>query len=82
VAATGTMSEDGSVGPIGALVQKAVAVEKSGARLFLVPAQQSEAELAAARRAVGNSVDIVTVESLAEALSILADRGGSPVQRG
>ena len=82
VAATGTMAEDGTVGPIGALVQKAVAVKKSGARLFLVPAQQSEAELAAARRAVGNSVEIVTVESLTDALSVLAGRGGSPVQRG
>lgn len=82
VAATGTMAEDGSVGPIGALVQKAVAVRRSGAGLFLVPASQSEAEIEAARLAVGDDVEIVTVESLGDALAALAKRGGSPVQRG
>lgn len=82
VAATGTMAEDGSVGPIGALVQKAVAVRRAGIRLFLVPAGQSAEEIEAARRAVGGSVDIVPVESLAEALSVVTQRGGSPVQRG
>ena len=82
VAATGTMAEDGSVGPIGALVQKAVAVRRSGARLFLVPASQSEAEIEAARRAVGDEVEIVTVETLDDALAALAQRGGSPVQKG
>lgn len=82
VAVTGTMAEDGSVGPIGALVQKAVAVKKSGTRLFLVPAGQAEAEITDARRAVGDAVEIVTVETLSEALAALADRGGSPVQRG
>jgi len=82
VAATGTMAEDGSVGPIGALVQKAVAVRRSGAGLFLVPAMQPEAEIEAARRAVAGDVEIVTVESLGDALAALAERGGSPVQRG
>ena len=82
VAVTGTMSADGTVGPIGALVQKAVAVRASGARLFLVPGAQSVDELAAARSAAGSGVDIVPVSTLAEALAVLADRGGTPVEQG
>lgn len=82
VAATGTMSADGTIGPIGALVQKAVAVKKSGASLFLVPDLQSAAEIDAARRAVGAAVEIVPVGSLKEALAALAERGGTPVQQG
>ena len=82
VAVTGTMAADGSVGAIGALVQKAVAVRASGAGLFLVPGAQSVDELAAARSAAGSGVEIVPVSTLAEALAALADRGGTPVEQG
>jgi PDZ domain-containing protein len=82
VAATGTIAEDGSVGPIGALVQKAIAVERSGADLFLVPAAQPASEVESARLAVEGSLEIVTVATLTEALEVLRERGGSPVQRG
>ncbi len=37
VAGTGTMSEDGSVGPIGGIQQKIVGARDDGAELFLVP---------------------------------------------
>ena len=37
IAATGTMDIDGSVGAVGGIPQKAVAVEDAGADLFLVP---------------------------------------------
>lgn len=82
VAVTGTMGGDGSVGPIGALVQKAVAVRRSGADLFLVPAAQDQVEIEAARRAAGPGVEIVPVASLSEALAALAERGGTPVEQG
>jgi PDZ domain-containing protein len=79
VAATGTINEDGTVGAIGALVQKAVAVRDVGASLFLVPSSQSEDELAEARRAAGSKVTIVPVATLAEALAALAENGGDPL---
>ena len=82
VALTGTIAEDGSVGPIGALVQKAIAVQRSGARYFIVPAGQDPADVEAARRAVGASVEIATVSTLAEALAALERWGGEPVTRG
>lgn len=82
VAVTGTIDGDGNVGPIGALVQKAVAVRRSGAGLFLVPADQNPAEIDEARRAAGPGVEIVRVGSLAEALAALSERGGTPVEQG
>lgn len=46
VSGTGTIAEDGSVGPIGGIQQKIVAAEDSGAELFLVPPGNCEAALA------------------------------------
>lgn len=76
VAATGTMSADESVGAIGALRQKTVAVREAGATVFLVPASQSEQELAEARRVAGPGLRIVPVASLTEALAALEGLGG------
>ena len=79
VAATGTINEDGTVGPIGALVQKTIAVRDAGVRLFLVPAGQSDDELADARRAGGSKVKIVAVADLDAALDALEANGGDPL---
>lgn len=79
VAATGTIAEDGSVGAIGALAQKAIAVRDAGATVFLVPASQSPEEIADARRAAGRGVKIVPVATLEEALAALRANGGDPL---
>ena len=79
VAATGTIEEDETVGAIGALAQKAVAVKAAGVKVFLVPKGQSEEELADARRAAGPSVRIEPVADLTEALAILESLGGSGI---
>jgi PDZ domain-containing protein len=79
VAATGTMAPDETVGAIGALHQKAIAVRDAGATLFLVPAGQSADELAAARAAAGSGVTIVQVGTLGEALRVLGENGGDPL---
>jgi PDZ domain-containing protein len=79
VVATGTINEDGSVGAIGALEQKAIAARDAGATLFLVPAGQSVIEVNKAREAAGKSVSIVEVGSISEALKALAKNGGDPV---
>lgn len=72
VAATGTIELDGTVGSVGGVAQKAVAVTRADADVFLVPA--GEAELA--RRHAGGDVRVEGVESLDDALRILADAGG------
>ncbi len=48
IAATGTISPDGAVGDVGGVPQKTVAVERAGARLFLVPPQEYKAALSKA----------------------------------
>lgn len=79
VVATGTINEDGVVGAIGGLRQKAVAAKDSGARLFLVPADQPASEIESARRAVGQGLTIVSVATLDEALEALRANGGDPL---
>lgn len=81
VAATGTIAEDGGVGAIGALRQKAVAVKRAGGEVFLVPEAQGPDEIAAARDAVGAAVDIVPVATLDEALAALAKFGGGKLPK-
>ena len=71
VAATGTISLDGTVGDVGGVAQKTVAVRKAGAQVFLVPPQ----EIGPARREAG-SMKVFAVSSLAQALSDLEALGG------
>ena len=80
VVATGTVNEDGSVGAIGALPQKAAAVKMAGADIFLVPSSQSREDLDAASKVLGKSVKIVQVGSVEEALQVLEDLGGSGLE--
>lgn len=76
VAATGTMDGDETVGAVGAIPQKAVAARDSGAKLFLIPASQSAADIAQARRVGGAQMRVETVATLQEALDILHGIGG------
>ena len=79
VAATGTIDGDESVGAIGALRQKTVAVKASGATVFLVPSAQTPEELSAARRVAGSKLRIVPVANLTEALKVLEELGGTVI---
>lgn len=72
VAATGTIDPDGSVGDVGGVAQKTVAVERAGAKLFLVPPQ----ELAAARSEQADGLRIEAVSNLGQALADLVKFGG------
>src|SRR4051812_22664917 len=79
VAATGTISPGGVVGPIGGLKQKTIAVMRTGAKVFLVPASEvAEAQEAAK----GSDLKIVGVSTLDEALTALAALGGNATQLG
>lgn len=72
VAATGTMELDGTVGQVGGVAQKSVAVKEAGVELFLVP----EGELAEARRHA-DGLRVEAVGSLDDALRILSEVGGN-----
>ena len=61
VAVTGTINIDAEVGAIGGLVSKASAVQQSGAKYFIVPTSQGEADIAEARLVAGDAVEIIPV---------------------
>ena len=73
VAVTGTMSLDGTVGPIGGGAQKAVTVRDSGYEVFLVPAE----EVDEIREAAGDDLQVIGVSTLEDALEALDSLGGN-----
>lgn len=88
VAVTGTIDAKGNVGEVGGLGQKAVAARASGAQIFIVPKCGDDSaksvcqrDLEAARKRVGENVELAPVSTLAEALKVLRDSGGDPVEK-
>ena len=76
IAGTGTIALDGTVGPIGGVMQKVASAEQAGAEYFLVPpANYSDARRAARR------INVVEVANVQEAIAFLrhlpAPRGRS-----
>jgi PDZ domain-containing protein len=74
VAVTGTINDDGTIGEIGGVVQKAAAAADAGAEVFLVP----NGELADAQ-AHDHGMRIIGVETLDDALEALVAIGGDPL---
>ena len=72
VVATGTVDPLGNVGPVGGVEQKSHSVMRSGADLFLVPANQVDQAAAV----LGEMVEVVGVENLDQALAKLKSLGG------
>jgi PDZ domain-containing protein len=73
VAVTGTMALDGTVGPVGGAAQKAITIRDAGYEVFLVPSD----ELDEVRATVGGDLEVVAVDTLAEALEALGSLGGN-----
>jgi len=74
IAATGTIDIAGNVGDVGGVAEKTVAVQRAGAKYFLVP----EIEVATARAAAEPGLKIIGVTTLAQALHALRSIGGAP----
>jgi Lon-like protease len=77
VAVTGTIEFDGTVGVIGGVPQKAVAVREAGYDAFIVPAAIAEE--------IGDragDVEVIGVRTLDEALEALASFGGNALALG
>jgi PDZ domain-containing protein len=72
IAATGTMSVNGDVGPIGGVKEKTIAVEEAGASLFFVP----KANLASAETKNNGHLKIVGVTNIAQVVRYLEKTGG------
>lgn len=74
VAVTGTIDEQGNVGPVGGVAQKTVTARNAGAVAFLVPPDEEKD----AKRFAGK-MQIIPVKTLGEALTALHRLGGSEV---
>jgi PDZ domain-containing protein len=68
IAATGTLSMVGTVGPIGGVAEKVIGARRVGADVFLVPT----ANAAAARAAEVKGLTIIPVQSFTDALAAIA----------
>jgi hypothetical protein len=71
VAATGTVSDDGSVGPVGGVEHKAQGALRAGARVLFVPAEE------VSQVGEASALQVVGVGSLGEAVTWLCDRGAT-----
>lgn len=78
VAGTGTIAEDGTVGPIGGIVHKVRAARDAGMQLFLAPADNCKEAMS---RDTGDMV-VAKVETLDDAVKAMDDfAAGKPVER-
>jgi PDZ domain-containing protein len=77
VAATGTIRPDGTIGDVGGVQQKTVAVERAGATVFLVPQTPGNTELKVARSMATPGLKVMQVSTLSQALTDLQNLGGS-----
>ncbi|MFI0792252.1 PDZ domain-containing protein [Micromonospora rubida] len=78
IAGTGTIDDEGRVGPIGGIAQKLVGAKKAGAKVFLVP----EANCAEAVRNLQPGLPLLKVGTLDDALTALTAlrEGGEPTR--
>ncbi|HWC21403.1 MAG TPA: PDZ domain-containing protein [Flexivirga sp.] len=67
VAGTGTMSEDGSVGPIGGIRQKMLGAKRAGAKFFLAP----NSDCTEAKGHVPSGLTVIKIDNLKDALAAL-----------
>ena len=73
VAGTGTITPDGTIGPIGGITQKLYGAARAGARYFLAPTSNCE-DIAAGT--VPDGLDIYAVDNLADSLYVLNTLAG------
>jgi PDZ domain-containing protein len=69
VAGTGTIDDDGTVGPIGGIEMKTIGARDKGAQYFLTPADNC----AAAAKDTPSGLRLVKVKTIADALEALKD---------
>lgn len=70
VATTGTISLDGTVGPVGGVAQKTVAARRAGVDLFIVPSVELDEATA-----VAGDMDVAAADTIEEALAALEQVG-------
>lgn len=71
IAGTGTVDEEGNVGPIGGAWQKIVAADRAGASVFFVPAGSNYEEALESLEELESEIAVVPVKTVDEAIAYL-----------
>lgn len=74
IAATGTISADGSINPIGGIKEKRIAVIDNNYDIFFVP--KSQLDLVSSKN---SSLEVIGVDNIQDVLDALIARGGDPL---
>jgi len=75
IAVTGEILDDGTVGPVGGVLQKVAAVRRAGIDVFIYPASTPAEEQREMRRIAGDDVTLWPVDDVDEAIALLAPDG-------
>lgn len=75
VAVTGTIADDGTVGPIGGISQKVVGAKRAGATVFLYPASTDRRDIARMKRLADGDLRLEPVATIDDALRALDPDG-------
>ncbi|MEI7887390.1 MAG: S16 family serine protease [Actinomycetes bacterium] len=75
VAVTGEILDDGTVGPIGGILQKVAAVKRAGVKMFIYPAATPQNEQKQMRALAGKQVELRPVKNLDQAVKALSPNG-------
>ncbi len=75
VAVTGEILDDGTVGPIGGILQKVSAVKRAGVKMFIYPAATPPEEQKEMRALAGKQLELRPVENLDQAVQALSPQG-------
>lgn len=70
IAGTGTINDEGMVGPIGGISQKIVAADRAGAEIFFAPKENYQEAMKAAKD-IKTNMKVVKVEKFTDALTYL-----------
>lgn len=81
IAGTGTIDQNGNVGPIGGIAQKIAGASAEGATVFLAPADNCDEAAAAPHADEVNLIKVATVDDAVTALESLASGSTDGIQR-
>ncbi|WP_214827169.1 SepM family pheromone-processing serine protease [Exiguobacterium algae] len=73
IAGTGTVDEEGNVGPIGGAWQKIVAADEAGAKVFFVPEGSNYDEAMESRDRLDSDIKVVPVKTVEDAIRYLEE---------
>ncbi|WP_145230029.1 YlbL family protein [Rudaeicoccus suwonensis] len=69
IAGTGTMAEDGTVGPIGGIRQKMLGAKGAGAKFFLAP----DSDCSEAKGHIPSGLTVIEINSFSDALTVVKE---------